>query len=96
VLGVAVAALQLARDPDTETVATVVGVAVPCYLGALQRRPAAAAGGERPAADFGDGGQVLSGWMDRHPRACWMSHPRPWSWNQRWWPGWTRSVPGHA
>jgi hypothetical protein len=38
--GLAVAAVQLARDPDTETVATVIGVAVLCYLGAaaLDRR----------------------------------------------------------
>jgi hypothetical protein len=33
-LGLAVAALQLARDPDTETVATVIVVAALCYLGA--------------------------------------------------------------
>jgi hypothetical protein len=33
-LGLGVAALQLARDPDTETVATVIAVAVLCYLGA--------------------------------------------------------------
>jgi hypothetical protein len=45
-LGLAVAALQLARDPDTETVATVIGVAVVCYLGAaaLNRRWVAWAG----------------------------------------------------
>jgi hypothetical protein len=33
-LGLAIAALQLARDPDTETVATVIGVAALCYLAA--------------------------------------------------------------
>jgi hypothetical protein len=33
-LGLAFAALQLARDPDTETVATVIAVAALCYLGA--------------------------------------------------------------
>jgi hypothetical protein len=45
-LGLAVAALQLARDPDTETVATVIGVALLCYLGAaaLDRRWVAWAG----------------------------------------------------
>jgi hypothetical protein len=45
-LGLAVAALQLARGPDTETVATVIGVAVVCYLGAaaLDRRWVAWAG----------------------------------------------------
>jgi hypothetical protein len=45
-LGLAVAALQLARDPDTETVATVIGVAALCYLGAaaLDRRWVAWAG----------------------------------------------------
>ncbi len=45
-LGLAVAVLQLARDPDTETVATVIGVAVVCYLGAaaLNRRWVAWAG----------------------------------------------------
>jgi hypothetical protein len=45
-LGLAVAALQLARSPDTETVATVIGVAVLCYLGAaaLDRRWVAWAG----------------------------------------------------
>jgi hypothetical protein len=45
-LGLAVAVLQVARDPDTETVATVIGVAVLCYLGAaaLNRRWVAWAG----------------------------------------------------
>ena len=45
-LGLAVAALHLVRDPDTETVATVIGVAVLCYLGAaaLDRRWVAWAG----------------------------------------------------
>ena len=45
-LGLAVAALQLARGPDTETVATVIGVAALCYLGAaaLARRWVAWAG----------------------------------------------------
>jgi hypothetical protein len=45
-LGLAVAAVQLARDPDTETIATVIGVAVVCYLGAaaLDRRWVAWAG----------------------------------------------------
>lgn len=45
-LGLAVAALQLARGPDTETVATVIGVALLCYLGAaaLDRRWVAWAG----------------------------------------------------
>jgi hypothetical protein len=45
-LGLAVAAVQLASGPDTETVATVVGVAVLCYLGAaaLGRRWVAWAG----------------------------------------------------
>jgi hypothetical protein len=45
-LGLAVAALQLARDPDTETVATVIAVAVLCYLAAaaLDRRWVAWAG----------------------------------------------------
>jgi hypothetical protein len=45
-LGLAVAASQLARSPDTETVATVIGVAVLCYLGAaaLDRRWVAWAG----------------------------------------------------
>jgi hypothetical protein len=33
-LGLTVAALQLASGPDTDTVATVIGVAVLCYLGA--------------------------------------------------------------
>jgi hypothetical protein len=45
-LGLAVAALQLALDPDTETVATVIGVAALCYLAAaaLDRRWVAWAG----------------------------------------------------
>jgi hypothetical protein len=45
-LGLAIAALQLALGPDTETVATVIGVAVLCYLGAaaLNRRWVAWAG----------------------------------------------------
>jgi hypothetical protein len=45
-LGLTIAALQLASDPDTETVATVIGVAVVCYLGAaaLDRRWVAWAG----------------------------------------------------
>jgi hypothetical protein len=45
-LGLAVAALQLARGPDTETVVTVIGVAALCYLGAaaLARRWVAWAG----------------------------------------------------
>jgi hypothetical protein len=45
-LGLAVAALQLAFGPDTETVATVIGVAVLCYLAAaaLDRRWVAWAG----------------------------------------------------
>jgi hypothetical protein len=45
-LGLAVAALQLAFGPDTETVATTIGVAVLCYLGAaaLDRRWVAWAG----------------------------------------------------
>jgi hypothetical protein len=45
-LGLAVAALQLARSPDTETVATVTGVAVLCYLAAaaVDRRWVAWAG----------------------------------------------------
>jgi hypothetical protein len=45
-LGLTVAALQLARGPNTETVATVIGVAVVCYLGAaaLDRRWVAWAG----------------------------------------------------
>jgi hypothetical protein len=45
-LGLAVAALQLASGPDTETVATVIGVAVVCYLAAaaLDRRWVAWAG----------------------------------------------------
>jgi hypothetical protein len=46
VLGLAVAALQLAVGTDTETVSTVIGVAVLCYLGAaaLDRRWVAWAG----------------------------------------------------
>jgi hypothetical protein len=45
-LGLAAAALQLARGTDTETVSTVIGVAVVCYLGAaaLNRRWVAWAG----------------------------------------------------
>ena len=45
-LGLAVAAVQLVSGPDTETVATVIGVAVLCYLGAaaLDRRWVAWAG----------------------------------------------------
>jgi hypothetical protein len=45
-LGLAVAAVQLALDPDAETVATVITVAVLCYLGAaaLRRRWVAWAG----------------------------------------------------
>jgi hypothetical protein len=45
-LGLAVASLQLAGDPDTETVATVLAVAVLCYLAAaaLARRWVAWAG----------------------------------------------------
>jgi hypothetical protein len=45
-LGLAIAALQLALDPDTETVATVIGVAVLCYLAAaaVDRRWVAWAG----------------------------------------------------
>jgi hypothetical protein len=45
-LGLAIAAVQLASDPDTETIATVIGVAVLCYLGAaaLNRRWVAWAG----------------------------------------------------
>jgi hypothetical protein len=45
-LGLVSAALQLAFGPDTETVATVIGVAVLCYLGAaaLDRRWVAWAG----------------------------------------------------
>jgi len=27
---------------------------------------------------FADGEPVLSGWMGRHARVCWMPHPRPW------------------
>lgn len=33
-LGLAIAVVQLAGDPDTETIATVTGVALLCYLGA--------------------------------------------------------------
>jgi hypothetical protein len=45
-LGLTLAAVQLASGPDTETVATVIGVAVVCYLGAaaLDRRWVAWAG----------------------------------------------------
>jgi hypothetical protein len=45
-LGLAAAGLQLALDPDTETIATVIGVAALCYLGAaaLNRRWVAWAG----------------------------------------------------
>jgi hypothetical protein len=45
-LGLAVAALQLASGPDTDTVATTIGVAVVCYLAAaaLNRRWVAWAG----------------------------------------------------
>jgi hypothetical protein len=45
-LGLVIAAAQLATDPDTETIATVISVAVLCYLGAaaLNRRWVAWAG----------------------------------------------------
>jgi hypothetical protein len=45
-LGLAIAAVQLRSDPDTDTIATVIGVAVLCYLGAaaLNRRWVAWAG----------------------------------------------------
>ena len=31
---------------------------------------------------FADGEPVLSGWMGRHARVCWMAHPRPWELEQ--------------
>jgi len=31
---------------------------------------------------FADGEQVLSGWMGRCARVCWLSHPRPWELEQ--------------
>jgi hypothetical protein len=46
-LGLAAAAVQLATDPDTETIATVISIAVLCYLAAaaFDRRWVAWAGG---------------------------------------------------
>jgi len=31
---------------------------------------------------FADGERVLSAWMGRHARVCWMTHPRPWELEQ--------------
>jgi hypothetical protein len=31
---------------------------------------------------FADGEGVLSAWMGRHARVCWMAHPRPWELEQ--------------